>query len=119
MLTSPPSFHPPTNSLNVIFAQPLAPFSGLSSILPPSGNQVDVSGVYTEYKTAVMALSERLGEDKWFLGSKWVSLSFAFGHNLTSSAASPRRWTPSFSHTYIPSSPPHTRFGWKSPAVQT
>lgn len=69
-LTSPPSFQPSTHSLSVIFAQPPAPFSGLSSILPPSGIQVDVSGVYAEYKDAVKALSERLEEDKWFLGSR-------------------------------------------------
>jgi metaxin len=71
-LTSPPSFQSPTHPLGVIFAQPLAPFSGLSSIIPPSGTQVDVSGVFAEYKNAVLALSDRLGEDKWFLESRLV-----------------------------------------------
>lgn len=84
-LTSP-SFQTPAHSLSALFAQPLAPFSGLSSILPPSGTQVDVSGVYAEYKNAVVALSDRLGEDRWFLGSRLVCLSFAFGHNLTYSS---------------------------------
>ena len=74
-LTSPPSFQSPARSLSIIFAQPPAPFSGLSSILPPSGTQVDVSGVFAEYKNAIMALSDRLGEDRWFLGSMSVSVS--------------------------------------------
>jgi len=65
-----PSLHPHTHSLSIIFAQPPAPLTGLSSVLPPSGTQVDVSGVYAEYKSAVMALSDRLGDDKWFLGSR-------------------------------------------------
>jgi len=118
--TSPPSFRPPTRSLSVIFAQPFAPFSGLSSILPPSGIQVDVPGVYTEYKNAVKALSERLGEDRWFLGSRSVSSPFTFfGHNLTDSTANLQRWTPSCLHTYTPFSPPHTKFGSKLPVLQT
>jgi len=80
-LISPPSFRPPTHSLGVIFSQPFAPFSGLSSILPPSGIQVDVPGVYAEYKNAVKALSERLGEDKWFLGSRSAFFPFPFAIN--------------------------------------
>ena len=118
-LTSPPSFRPPTHPLSVIFAQPLAPFSGLSSILPPSGIQVDVPGVYAEYKNAVKALSERLGEDKWFLGSRSVSLSSAFAYDLIGSTASPQRWTPSCLHIYTPFFPPHIKSGSKSPALQT
>jgi len=89
-LTSPPSFQSSTHSLNVIFAQPLAPFSGLNSILPPSGTQVDVSGVFAEYKNAIQALSDRLGEDKWFLGSgkptALDALVFAYLHSILSSS---------------------------------
>ncbi|KAF9651470.1 hypothetical protein BDM02DRAFT_3154285 [Thelephora ganbajun] len=89
-LISPPSFQPPTHSLSIIFAQPPAPFSGLSSILPPSGTQVDVSGVYAEYKNATIALSDRLEEDKWFLGSSKPTaldaLVFAYLHSILSSS---------------------------------
>jgi len=89
-LTSPPSSQSPTHSLSVIFAQPLAPFSGLSSILPPSGTQVDASGVFAEYRDAVVALSDRLGEDRWFLGSSKPTaldaLVFAYLHSILSSS---------------------------------
>lgn len=71
-LISAPSFQSPSHSLKVIFAQPPAPFSGLSSILPPSGSRIDISGVYAEFKNAILALSDRLSEDKWFLGSRLV-----------------------------------------------
>jgi len=85
-----PSFHSHAHSLNVIFAQPLAPFTGLSSILPPSGTKVDISGVYAEYKNAVIALSDRLGEDRWFLGSgkptALDALVFAYLHSILSSS---------------------------------
>jgi len=113
------SFQLPTHSLSVIFAQPLAPFSGLSSILPPSGTQVDVSGVFTEYKNAVMALSDRLGEERWFLGSRSAPLSLTFGCHLTSSTASPQHWTLSCSHTCTLFSPRHMKSDSKLPTVQT
>ena len=80
-LASLPSFQLPTHSLNTLFAQPPAPVSGLSSILPPFGTQVDVSGVFTEYKNAIVALSDRLGEDRWFLGSRSVSFSLTFDYS--------------------------------------
>ena len=118
-LTSPPSFQSPTHSLSVIFAQPLAPFSGLSSILPPSGTQVDASGVFAEYRDAVVALSNRLGEDRWFLGSRSVPISLTSDYHLTCSTATPQHWTLSCSHTYIPFSPRHTKSDSKSLAVQT
>lgn len=118
-LASPASFQPSIHSLNVVFAQPPAPFSGLSSILPPSGTQVNVSGVYSEYKNAVQAISDRLAEDRWFLGSRSVSFSVAFDYGLTGSTANPQRWTPWCSHTYILFSSHHTKSDLKSPAVKT
>ena len=118
-LTSPPSYNSPIHSLSVIFAQPPAPFSGLSSILPPSGIQVDISSVHAEYRDAVKALSERLGEDKWFLGSRSVSLPIVFNCDLTGSTAGPQRWTPSCSHTCTQFSPLYIKFGSKSLTVQT
>lgn len=118
-LTSPPSSQSPTHSLSVIFAQPLAPFSGLSSILPPSGTQVDASSVFAEYRDATVALSNRLGEDRWFLGSRSVPPSLTSGYHLTSSTASPQHWTLSCLHTYIPFSPRHAKSDSKSLVVQT
>ena len=84
----PPSFLPSIHSLSVIFAQPPAPSSGLSSILSPSRIQVDVSGVFAECWDAAKAL-ERPWEDRWFLRSRSVCLPFTSSYNPAGLAAYP------------------------------
>lgn len=48
---------------------------------------MDVSSVYAEYKNAIVALSDRLGEDKWFLGSRFVCISNVSRYDLIQSTA--------------------------------
>ncbi|KAI0072277.1 hypothetical protein K474DRAFT_415727 [Panus rudis PR-1116 ss-1] len=78
-----PSTNPPVESL---FTPPLAPLTGWGSILPTYGVRIDRDGVETRYKEAISALSERLGTDKWFLGSAKPTpldaLLFAYLHCL-------------------------------------
>lgn len=49
---------------------PPPPLSGFSSILPVYGSRIDSKAVEERYKEAVASLSERLGTDRWFLGSR-------------------------------------------------
>ena len=46
--------------------------TGLSSLMPPFGTRVPHKLVIEKYREAITALSYRLGQDKWFLGSRWV-----------------------------------------------
>ncbi|KAI1791648.1 hypothetical protein LXA43DRAFT_919958 [Ganoderma leucocontextum] len=48
---------------------PPAPLFGISSLLPAYGTHVNVDAIEQQYKEAIGSLSERLGTDKWFLGS--------------------------------------------------
>lgn len=48
---------------------PPPPLTGLSSLLPAYGSRIDPGIVEERYKEAISSLSERLGTDKWFLGS--------------------------------------------------
>ncbi|OCH88201.1 hypothetical protein OBBRIDRAFT_106138 [Obba rivulosa] len=63
---------------------PPPPLTGFSSLLPPYGTHIDRSAVELQYREAVAALSERLGTDKWFLGSAGPTaldaLIFAYLH---------------------------------------
>jgi len=47
--------------------------TGLSSLIPPFGTRIPRKLVIEKYREAIIALSYRLGQDKWFLGSRWVS----------------------------------------------
>src|SRR5258708_32277932 len=47
--------------------------TGLSSLVPPFGTRIPHQLVIAKYREAITALSYRLGQDKWFLGSRWVS----------------------------------------------
>lgn len=51
---------------------PPAPLTGLSALLPPFGTHFDRSAIELQYKDAIASLSERLGTDRWFLGSPYV-----------------------------------------------
>ena len=65
-------FQTPSRPLEAILAHPPAPLFGISALLPPYGAHVDVAAVEQQYKDAISSLSERLGTDKWFLGSAYV-----------------------------------------------
>ncbi|OJT04348.1 hypothetical protein TRAPUB_4982 [Trametes pubescens] len=56
-------------SLEAVVAHPPAPLFGISSLLPSYGTHVNVDAIEQQYKEAIASLSERLGTDKWFLGS--------------------------------------------------
>ena len=60
-------------AIETMLSPPPAPLTGLGSLLPPYGAHIDRSAVELQYKEAIASLSERLGTDKWFLGSACVS----------------------------------------------
>lgn len=51
---------------------PPAPLTGISSLLPSYGSHIDRAAVELQYCEAIASLSDRLGTDKWFLGSACV-----------------------------------------------
>jgi metaxin len=55
-------------ALEATFPLP-APLTGLSSLLPPYGANITLSSIQGQYAEAIASLSERLGSDRWFLGS--------------------------------------------------
>ncbi|PCH37765.1 hypothetical protein WOLCODRAFT_95793 [Wolfiporia cocos MD-104 SS10] len=61
-----PAKHRP---LETMLNPPPAPLTGISSLLPAYGAHVDRNAVALQYREAIASLSERLGTDKWFLGS--------------------------------------------------
>lgn len=56
--------------LSSLLSPPPAPISGISSLFPPYGTHISAASIEFQYKEAIASLSERLGTDKWFLGSK-------------------------------------------------
>ena len=72
-----------TTSLQSILTPPPAPLTGFTSLFPPSGVRVSYATIISSYRDAIAALSDRLGTDKWFLGSKYV---YPF-HALTKSVS--------------------------------
>ncbi|KAI0723753.1 hypothetical protein C8T65DRAFT_627321 [Cerioporus squamosus] len=70
--------------LETVLPHPPAPLFGISSLLPPYGTHVDVEAIEQQYRDAIASLSERLGTDKWFLGSSSPTaldaLVFAYLH---------------------------------------
>jgi hypothetical protein len=75
-----------------LLAPPPAPISGLLSLLPPHGARIPVAAVRARYHEAVAALSERLGTDRWFLGSQCVRSLVPFpAFPLTKPARAGRR----------------------------
>ncbi|KAF8912040.1 hypothetical protein CPB84DRAFT_1742680 [Gymnopilus junonius] len=86
-----PSIKPPVSeSLQKVLPQPPAPLTGLSSFLPPIGVRINTSAILSEYRDAVASLSDRLGTDKWFLGSSEPTpldaLAFAYLHCILHSS---------------------------------
>ncbi|KAH9950263.1 hypothetical protein B0H21DRAFT_724048 [Amylocystis lapponica] len=77
-------FHNKTRAVETMLNPPPAPLTGISSLLPPYGSHIDRSAVELQYCEAIASLSERLGTDKWFLGSAGPTaldaLIFAYLH---------------------------------------
>lgn len=59
-------------TLQKLLLPPPAPLTGFLSFIPPpaDGIRVNTPAVLSAYRDAISALSERLGTDKWFLGSR-------------------------------------------------
>ncbi|KZT26570.1 hypothetical protein NEOLEDRAFT_1241025 [Neolentinus lepideus HHB14362 ss-1] len=85
------TFHPTSttariSSIAATLTPPPAPLTGLASLFPPYGAHVPVAELELKYAEAVGALSERLGGDKWFLGSESPTpldaLAFAYLHTI-------------------------------------
>jgi hypothetical protein len=62
---------------------PPAPLTGLLSLLPAYGHRVDLNAIEDKYRDAVKALSDRLGEDTWMLGSSYVLSSCKISMSYT------------------------------------
>jgi len=62
------------------------PLTGLGSLIPSFGTRVDRNTIELRYREAIASLSERLGTDKYFLGSSAPTaldaLAFAYLHCL-------------------------------------
>ncbi|EAU88788.1 hypothetical protein CC1G_01161 [Coprinopsis cinerea okayama7 len=75
--------------LQTVLSPPPAPLSGFTSILPAFGTRVNPTAIISQYREAIVSLSERLGTDKWFLGSNEPTpldaLAFAYLHCLLAS----------------------------------
>ncbi|KAF7440605.1 hypothetical protein PC9H_000951 [Pleurotus ostreatus] len=83
-----------TDPLASITTPPLPPLTGYSSLVHPMGSRVNTVAVESEYREAISALAERLGTDKWFLGSENATvldaLLFAYIHTILHSKDSIR-----------------------------
>ncbi|KXN92268.1 hypothetical protein AN958_08721 [Leucoagaricus sp. SymC.cos] len=88
---SKPDIHHP---LALLLTPPPAPLTGYFSLLPQWGTRISRGAVMTQYREAIAALSERLGTDKWFLGSvdptPLDALAFAYLHCILHSSDSIR-----------------------------
>ncbi|KAJ7272051.1 hypothetical protein B0H12DRAFT_1092566 [Mycena haematopus] len=80
----------PFRPLESIVLPPPPPLSGLSSLIPPYGTRVDPKHIESKYREAISAIADRLGTDKWFLGSTdptpLDALIFAYLHSVLHTA---------------------------------
>ncbi|KAH7889570.1 hypothetical protein F5I97DRAFT_1801463 [Phlebopus sp. FC_14] len=71
-------------SIEASLNPPPAPLTGYSSLFPSFGTNITLSAIQGRYADAISSLSERLGTDRWFLGSKEPTaldaLVFAYLH---------------------------------------
>ncbi|PAV23507.1 hypothetical protein PNOK_0057500 [Pyrrhoderma noxium] len=76
-------------SISTHISPPPAPLSGFTSVFPLYGERVSFASVQAQYHDAITALSDRLGNDVWFLGSSQPTaldaLLFAYLHCLLNS----------------------------------
>jgi metaxin len=78
-----------------LLTPPPAPLTGYFSLLPPWGTRISHSTLMAQYRDAIASLSERLGTDKWFLGSACVEVHLNHFINLDVDfiLGNRRRWT--------------------------
>jgi len=80
----------PFRPLEAIVLPPPPPLSGLTSLIRPYGTRVDPKHIETKYREAISAIADRLGTDKWFLGSTdptpLDALIFAYLHSVLHTA---------------------------------
>ncbi|KAJ6463822.1 hypothetical protein C8R47DRAFT_1156911 [Mycena vitilis] len=80
----------PFRPLESIISPPPPPLSGLTSIIPAYGTRVDPKHIEAKYREAISAIADRLGTDKWFLGSSEPTpldaLIFAYLHSVLHTA---------------------------------
>lgn len=72
------SFISASGSFSFSLNPPPAPLTGLLSLLPSYGQRVDMEALDEKYRDAIKALSNRLSEDTWMLGSACVSYAHLF-----------------------------------------
>ncbi|KAF8211923.1 hypothetical protein K438DRAFT_1928203 [Mycena galopus ATCC 62051] len=76
----------PFRPLEAIAVPPLPPLSGLTTLIKPYGTRVDPKHIESKYREAISAIADRLGTDKWFLGSADATpldaLIFAYLHSI-------------------------------------
>ena len=75
-LLFPQSSPPLSESLQKILSPPPASITGLCALLPPAGVRINTASILTRYKEAIASLSQRLGTEKWFLGSRYADNDF-------------------------------------------
>ncbi|KAJ7744978.1 hypothetical protein DFH07DRAFT_749158 [Mycena maculata] len=82
--------HVASRPLESILSPPPPPLSGLSTILPAFGTRISPKHVESKYRDAISAIADRLGTDKWFLGSSdptpLDALVFAYLHSILHTA---------------------------------
>ncbi|KAK7037968.1 GST-C-6 domain-containing protein [Favolaschia claudopus] len=80
----------PFRPLESIVLPPPPPLSGLTSLIRPYGLRVDRKHIESKYHDAISAIADRLGTDKWFLGSAEATpldaLIFAYLHSVLHTA---------------------------------
>ncbi|EJD05691.1 uncharacterized protein FOMMEDRAFT_145137 [Fomitiporia mediterranea MF3/22] len=63
------SASPNQPSLSMLLSPPPAPLSGFTTVFPLYGERVSRASIKSQYRDAIKSLSDRLGNDTWFLGS--------------------------------------------------
>ncbi|KAF8077734.1 hypothetical protein FPV67DRAFT_1443330 [Lyophyllum atratum] len=85
----------PPSPIQPVLTPPPPPLTGFASLFPPSGVRLSYPTIYAQYRDAIAALSDRLGTDKWFLGSSEPTpldaLAFAYLHCIVLSTNSTLR----------------------------
>jgi metaxin len=89
------SLEKPRTQVGALIHPPPPPLSGLSTPIPMSGPRISSSSVEQRFRQGIDALSERLGTDKWFLGSSSPTaldaLAFAYLYSALQSQTNIRR----------------------------
>ncbi|KAI0819029.1 hypothetical protein BC629DRAFT_1579404 [Irpex lacteus] len=86
----------PSRPIETVLATPPAPLTGWSTLFRPYGTRLDLTSIELKYKDAIAALSDRLGTDRWFLGSTAPTaldaLAFAYLHTILDSRSETLRF---------------------------